>query len=57
MWLNRRRRAQGAQILTGIFGADQVLMGTDYSGDMPAWRALLEIGKVELLTSKATGSR
>lgn len=25
-------------------------MGTDYSGDMSAWRAVPEIGKVEFLT-------
>ena len=38
------------KFLTEIVGADRVLMGTDYSGDMSAWRQVPEIGKVDLLT-------
>ena len=31
-------------------GADRVLMGADYSGDMSPWRAVPEVGKMEFLT-------
>jgi len=39
------------KFLTETVGADRVLMGTDYSGDMSAWRDVPEIGKVEFLTA------
>jgi len=39
------------KFLTEAVGADRVLMGTDYSGDMSAWRAVPEIGKAEFLTA------
>jgi aminocarboxymuconate-semialdehyde decarboxylase len=38
------------KFLTETVGADRVLMGTDYSGDMSAWREVPEIAKVEFLT-------
>ena len=38
------------KFLTETVGADRVLMGTDYSGDMSAWREVPAIGKVEFLT-------
>lgn len=38
------------KFLTESVGADRILMGTDYSGDMSAWRTVPDIGKVEFLT-------
>jgi predicted TIM-barrel fold metal-dependent hydrolase len=38
------------KFLTETVGADRVSMGTDYSGDMSAWREVPEIGKVEFRT-------
>ncbi len=38
------------KFLTETVGADRILMGTDYSGDMSAWREVPDIGKVEFLT-------
>jgi aminocarboxymuconate-semialdehyde decarboxylase len=38
------------KFLIETVGADRVLMGTDYSGDMSAWREVPEIAKVEFLT-------
>jgi predicted TIM-barrel fold metal-dependent hydrolase len=33
-------------------GADKVLLGTDYSGDMSCWREVPEIRKSDSLTEK-----
>ena len=38
------------KVLTEAVVADRVFMGTDYSGDMSAWREVPEIAKVEFLT-------
>ncbi len=37
------------QFLTEAVGAERILMGTDYSGDMSAWRAVPDLGKVDFL--------
>lgn len=39
------------KFLTEAVGADRVLLGTDYSGDMSAWREVPEIGRFEFLTA------
>jgi len=39
------------KFLSETVGADRVLMGTDYSGDMSAWREVPEISKMEFLTA------
>ena len=38
------------KFLTETVGADRLLMGTDYSGDMSAWRGVPKIGNMEFLT-------
>lgn len=37
------------QFLTELMGADRILMGTDYSGDMSAWREVPEISRLDFL--------
>ena len=39
------------KFLTETAGADRVLLGTDYSGDMSAWREVPEIGRFDFLTA------
>ena len=39
------------KFLTEAVGADRVLLGTDYSGDMSAWRDVPEIGRFDFLTA------
>jgi aminocarboxymuconate-semialdehyde decarboxylase len=39
------------QFLTELMGAERILMGTDYSGDMSAWREVPQIGRLEFLSS------
>lgn len=38
------------KFLTESAGADRVLLGTDYSGDMSAWREVPAIGRLDFLT-------
>jgi aminocarboxymuconate-semialdehyde decarboxylase len=40
------------EFLVAFMGADKVLLGTDYSGDMSCWREVPEISKLESLTEK-----
>jgi aminocarboxymuconate-semialdehyde decarboxylase len=40
---------QVLRFLTDLVGADHIVMGTDYSGDMSAWREVSEISRLEFL--------
>ena len=40
------------RFLVDSMGADKVLLGTDYSGDMSCWREVPEIRKSDSLTEK-----
>ncbi len=39
------------KFLVDVFGADHILMGTDYSGDMSCWREVPEIRKLDFLSA------
>lgn len=39
------------RFLTELVGADRILMGTDYSGDMSAWREVPDISRLEFLSA------
>jgi aminocarboxymuconate-semialdehyde decarboxylase len=38
------------KFLTETVGAERILMGTDYSGDMSVWREVPVIGKLDFLS-------
>ena len=42
--------AQVLRFLVETFGADHVLLGTDHSGDMSAWKQVPEIGALDFLS-------
>jgi aminocarboxymuconate-semialdehyde decarboxylase len=39
------------QFLTELVGAERILMGTDYSGDMSAWREVSDINRMAFLSA------